>query len=181
MGKNINIILATTISGGIGKDNKLPWNIPEELKKFKEITTNNINKNKKNAIIMGRKTWESLPKKPLPDRLNIILTSNNDYVIDNNNVIISKSIDDALIICENNEDIEDIYIIGGKSLYDTFLFNEKYNKKIRKIYLTIIFIYDKSLCDTFIDLNKILLKYKIDINNKLKNKDNCLYLELENK
>ena len=70
--KDINIIVATSTNYGIGYDNKMCWNIPEELNKFKEITTEVIDKTKKNCIIMGKNTWYSLPKKPLINRINII-------------------------------------------------------------------------------------------------------------
>ena len=58
---------------GIGFENQLPWHIPADLKRFSSITTNNI-------VVMGRKTWESLPEKmrPLPNRLNIVITRNRD-------------------------------------------------------------------------------------------------------
>ena len=77
--KKISVIIATTSSGGIGFNNKLPWNIPEDLRNFKRITSFVNDKSKKNAIIMGRATWESLPVKPLPNRLNIILTNDINY------------------------------------------------------------------------------------------------------
>ena len=66
----IHLIWAQDKNGGIGKDGKLPWHISEDLINFKKITSNN-------TIIMGRKTWESLPKKPLPNRRNIVLSSKN--------------------------------------------------------------------------------------------------------
>ena len=66
---NIHIIWAQDNNGGIGKDNKLPWHISEDLINFKKITSIH-------TIIMGRKTWDSLPKKPLPNRRNIVLSSN---------------------------------------------------------------------------------------------------------
>ena len=62
----IHIIWAQEKNGGIGKNGKLPWNIPEDLQNFKKITLGS-------TILMGRKTWDSLPFKPLPDRRNIIL------------------------------------------------------------------------------------------------------------
>ena len=65
---NIDMIWAQDESGGIGKNGKLPWNISEDLQNFKKITLGH-------PIIMGRKTWESLPFKPLPKRRNIVLSS----------------------------------------------------------------------------------------------------------
>ena len=63
----IHLIWAQDKNGGIGKDGKLPWHISEDLKNFKSLTLHS-------TIIMGRKTWESLPIKPLPDRNNIVLS-----------------------------------------------------------------------------------------------------------
>lgn len=65
-----DIVLARTCSGGIGKNNKLPWKLPSDMKMFQRITTSG----KSNSIIMGRKTFESINKKALPNRLNIIIS-----------------------------------------------------------------------------------------------------------
>jgi dihydrofolate reductase len=69
----IGVIFAKSSNNVIGKDNTLPWHIPEDLKHFKEIT-------QFQSILMGRKTWESLPLRPLPKRINIVLTSNPDLI-----------------------------------------------------------------------------------------------------
>ena len=65
----INIIVAMTKDQGIGYNNKLPWYIPDDLKRFKKLTSNSV-------IVMGRKTWDSLPIKPLPNRINYVLSKN---------------------------------------------------------------------------------------------------------
>ena len=67
----INVIVAHDLNRCIGKDGKIPWNIKGEKKQFKELTTGNI-------VIMGRKTYESIGKK-LPDRINIVITSNENF------------------------------------------------------------------------------------------------------
>ena len=66
----IHLIWAQDLNGGIGKKGKLPWHISEDLKNFKKITLNS-------TVIMGRKTWDSLPFKPLPKRRNIVLSSSD--------------------------------------------------------------------------------------------------------
>ena len=81
---DIHLIWAQDENGGIGKNGKLPWYISEDLKKFKKITSNS-------TIIMGRKTWESLPMKPLPNRDNIVLSSTAQ-----NNVTTYKSYKECL-------------------------------------------------------------------------------------
>ena len=81
--KKFEIIIALNEKNGIGLNNQIPWKCPEDLKFFKEMTNNNI-------VIMGRKTWESLPNKPLKNRINIVLSRNkienlpeNTYHFDN--------------------------------------------------------------------------------------------------
>ena len=76
--KNISLILACTFEGGIGYNNDLPWYIKSDLKKFKDITSKTLDSSKQNAIIMGSKTYMSLPKKELPNRVNIVLTKKNN-------------------------------------------------------------------------------------------------------
>lgn len=70
--KQISLILACTFDGGIGYENKIPWHIKSDLKKFKNITSNTINNLKQNAVIMGSKTYTSLPCNNLENRINII-------------------------------------------------------------------------------------------------------------
>ena len=111
MKKNLSIIVASSLDFGIGFQNKLCWNIPEELKYFRDITSGCINKNRKNCIIMGKNTWYSLPKAPLQNRINIII-SYNDYdkikneITDMKDVVVFKSIEDAFIYIDSNDIIE---------------------------------------------------------------------------
>ena len=118
----ISIIVATDSRGGIGKDNKLMWNIPADLKRFKEITTKNqikINNNINNIVIMGRKTYESIGKE-LPNRANIVLSSKNKCSI---------TFEDILDYNERFPE-EEIFVIGGEQIYKQFL------PHTDKIYLT---------------------------------------------
>jgi dihydrofolate reductase len=105
----ISIIVAVSDDWGIGKDNELLWHISEDLKRFKSLTSGN-------AVIMGKKTWESLPRKPLPNRKNIVLTDNPNETIDN--AITAYSIEDSLSKCTPGEEI---FIIGGGSIYRQFM------------------------------------------------------------
>ena len=104
---NIHIIWAQDNNGGIGKNNTLPWHISEDLINFKKITYNN-------TIIMGRKTWESLPKKPLPNRRNIVLTTKKI-----NNIETYSTIDLCLRTLKD-DGVIDIFVIGGKQIYNSF-------------------------------------------------------------
>lgn len=104
----IIIIAAVAKNGVIGKDGKLPWNIKEDLEHFKELTLNH-------TIIMGRKTFESLPIKPLPKRKTIVVTRNNIEGYDGK-LVVKKTINEAIEYAKNRGD-EKIFLIGGQSIY----------------------------------------------------------------
>jgi dihydrofolate reductase len=105
----ISIIVAIAEDNGIGYRNELLWHIPEDLKRFKNLTFGK-------TVIMGKKTWESLPKRPLPGRKNIVIT---DDPLDNFELSITAySIEDAISKCEKNDEI---FIIGGGSIYRQFM------------------------------------------------------------
>ena len=149
----INIIVAIDNIMGIGKNNKLPWNIPNDLKYFSKLTRGNGN----NAIIMGRKTWESLPVKPLIKRENLILskTLNIDKFINNTTLKSFDTIDNVLKFC-NNKKYDSVWIIGGEKIYKQFINN--YERIIDNIYITYIKeCYD---CDTFFPILKSCWKLK---------------------
>ena len=103
----IHLIWAQDSNGGIGKNGTLPWYISEDLKNFKKITSNS-------TIIMGRKTWDSLPLKPLPNRRNIILSRTNQ-----DNVESYTSYNDCMVKLKK-DNVEKIFIIGGRSIYKLF-------------------------------------------------------------
>jgi len=77
---SLTIIVAATASNGIGLLGKLPWRLPKEIKYFAQVTSH-APEGLQNAVIMGRNTWESIPKKfrPLPGRLNVVITTRKDY------------------------------------------------------------------------------------------------------
>ena len=106
----ITIVVARDIFGLIGKDNTLPWHCKEDLQRFKSIT---IGK----TIVMGRKTFESLPKM-LPNRKHIVLTRNENF--NHEGVEVFHSVDDLLASYQ-----EDLYIIGGAEIYNQFI--DKYD------------------------------------------------------
>ena len=105
----ISIIVAISEDYGIGKDNDLLWKIPEDLKRFKKLTMGH-------CVIMGKRTWESLPKRPLPGRRNIVLTDIPGECIDCG--ITAYSIEDAL---SKSSGCEEIFIMGGGSVYRQFM------------------------------------------------------------
>lgn len=103
----IKIIVAHDENNVIGYKNGIPWYVKDDLRLFKKLTINN-------TVIMGRKTWDSLPIKPLKDRVNIVLSSKDHTSIDNN-VIYCKTLTEAL---KHKKVVNDIYIIGGASIYE---------------------------------------------------------------
>ncbi len=112
-------IVAADLNNGIGLNNTLPWpSIKEDFRFFKETTTQTISPHKQNAVIMGRKTWESLPEqfRPLPDRMNIVVskTINNIHPM---RMLQVPLFDDAVRIGTTIKNIENVYVIGGASIY----------------------------------------------------------------
>ena len=101
----------------IGDSNTLIWHLPEDLKRFKQLTTGN-------SIVMGRKTYESIGK-PLPNRRNIIITRNSDYLVDGCEVV--NSLEEAFLLTDS-----DCFVIGGGEIYKQAL------GKADQIYLTLI-------------------------------------------
>lgn len=102
---NLNIIVAVARNNAIGLNNELLYRLPNDLKRFKALTTGH-------TIIMGRKTFESLPKGALPNRRNIVLSRQEGLHYENAECY--RSLEDALMQCDYTEDI---YIIGGGELY----------------------------------------------------------------
>ena len=108
-----SIIVSVSENWVIGKNNKLLWNLSDDLKRFKELTTGN-------PVIMGQKTFESLPKGALPNRTNIVLTDNDDFTAPD--IIISHSIIDSLAQAKfSNGTNCEVFIIGGGMIYKQFL------------------------------------------------------------
>ena len=105
----ISIIVAIAGNNAIGKDNELLCHIPGDLKRFKKLTLGH-------CIIMGKRTWESLPVRPLKERTNIILTDNHTDHFEGG--VAAFSIDDALQKCGNDNEV---FVIGGGSVYNQFM------------------------------------------------------------
>lgn len=117
----LSLLVAMAKNRVIGRDNKLPWHLPADLKHFKFLTMGK-------TIVMGRKTYESIGK-PLPGRVNIIITRQEGYEVPGATVV--SSIDDALLMCEKIRSINgENFIIGGEELYRQTL------KICQRIYIT---------------------------------------------
>ena len=106
----ISAIVAVDNNWGIGYNGDLLEHIPEDLKYFKALTTGH-------GVVMGRKTWDSLPKKPLPDRTNIIISNKGNLLLENG--AIRLNLDDFLLGIADFED--DVFVIGGGSIYNQLL------------------------------------------------------------
>ena len=115
-------------TNAIGFAGKIPWKCREDMKFFRETTTKTENPDKINAVVMGRKTFESLPA-PLPNRLNVVLTRNP--IIYQGSVIFSNNFEEIIAKLESTPSIETIFVIGGEMIY-----REAINHpKCEKIYL----------------------------------------------
>lgn len=89
---------------------------------FTKMTSTTTDPNKKNVVLMGRNSWQCIPEKyrPLKNRINMVLTRNKDYQIDNKDVIVKHSLEEAIEMLENNEfkeKYEEIWVIGGSHVY----------------------------------------------------------------
>lgn len=121
-------IVATLLPDmGIGFQGTLPWRLSKEMKYFKQVTSSTWDSNKRNAVIMGRKTWESIPARfrPLPNRLNIVISrgfSDNlhlEQIDETKSFYKINSIQAAVKeLNTNHPDVERIYIIGGAEIYN---------------------------------------------------------------
>ena len=103
----INLIYARAANGVIGKDNTIPWHLPEDMAHFKQLTNGW-------PVIMGRKTWDSLPRKfrPLPGRVNIVITRQTDWTADGATAV--PSLAQALTLCHASSEV---WVIGGAQIY----------------------------------------------------------------
>lgn len=176
------MIVAMDEKGGIGYKGNIPWNIPRDLHHFRKITENS-------TIIMGRKTWDSLPRKPLKNRRNIVITSSppppqsvpkNTYFMNeiqmweyllecSNTECVSAETETAWAAEESKSTAESsIFVIGGQSLYNLFIGIAEI------VYVTLV--HKECICDTFFPIEK-LNKYKI-VKNSPKNycaEEDCIY------
>jgi dihydrofolate reductase len=103
----ISIVVAASANNVIGRDNRLLWHLPNDLKFFKNITW-------AMPVVMGRKTFESLGYKPLPGRLNIVITHKENWTADG--VIVAHSLDEAVCLAESHQ-YKELFIAGGGEIY----------------------------------------------------------------
>ena len=123
--EKISIVVAIGEDRAIGKSNELLWSIPDDLKRFKSLTSGH-------PVIMGRKTWESIPEKfrPLPSRTNIVITRDSSYNAPG--AVLAQSFPEALSLARDAEGSDEIFAIGGQQVYECAL------PFAHRLYLTLI-------------------------------------------
>jgi dihydrofolate reductase len=102
----VSLVVAAARNGVIGRNNRLPWKLSSDLKFFKKLTTGH-------AVIMGRKTFESIGK-PLPDRTNLVLSRSESFHVPG--VMVFRNLDEAIIACRNAGESE-AFVIGGAEIF----------------------------------------------------------------
>lgn len=123
-GRSLSAIVAMGLDRAIGFEDDMPWHVPEDLRRFKALTMGH-------PVIMGRTTWESLPKRPLPGRRNIVISSNSETrrKIEEEGAETASSIREAVAMCPPPEEP---FVIGGASVYSRAL------PMLTRIYVTLI-------------------------------------------
>lgn len=138
---NLSIIVAIAQNGAIGKDNDLLWHLSGDLKRFKQLTTGH-------HVVMGRKTWDSLPKRPLPKRQNIVMTNNPDFAADGATVV--HSVNDLFNVLKDCDD--EVFVMGGAAIYKALL------PFCRRLYITRVYRdYEADVYFPTIDMSEFTL------------------------
>lgn len=142
-----DIVVAMDLDSGIGKKGILPWRLSGDLRHFKQLTSQTQNPSKNNIVMMGRKTWDSLPKKfrPLPQRINLVLTHNKNLKFPQG-VLTADNFESGLGLLDGpalQKRIETVFVIGGGEVFQAAL----KDPHCCKIYVTQIL--GRFGCDTF--------------------------------
>lgn len=152
LSKKINLIVACQeLNNGIGINGKLPWISPIDMNHFKKITTTTKDDKKVNAVIMGRKTFNSIGKS-LPGRINYVLTKDenkNNYFELLQNIYYCNNLQQALVHSTTNERVESVFVIGGGSVYEQVMHN--WSEYIDTTFLTTTS--SSTICDTFFNMD----------------------------
>lgn len=141
----IKLIVAVDSDFGIGYKNELLFRVKEDLQRFRELTTGHF-------VVMGRKTYESLPK-ALPERINVVLTRNENYNPKNPSVIVSSDVSKIIShYTQTGEQEKDLWVIGGAEIYNQFL------PYAHEVHLTMIHKYAENV-DTYFPMDKVNDKF----------------------
>ncbi|XP_039492410.1 dihydrofolate reductase [Drosophila santomea] len=142
---SFNLIVAVCENFGIGINGNLPWRIRSELKYFSRTTKRTSDPSKHNAVVMGRKTYFGVPenKRPLPDRLNIVLSTTLQENELPKGVLLCRNLEAAMKALEGKNEVENIWIVGGSGVYEEAMASTR----CHRLYITKI--HQKFECDTF--------------------------------
>jgi len=161
----VNVIVAVSLNNAVGFNNALPWpRIPEDMKWFKRHTANNV-------VVMGRKTWESIGSKPLPNRINYLVTSKS--YIEGADGVITQNIEQSLQLLKDKYPTKKIFVIGGPSLYNSVVnITERfYITWIKQEYIGDTFFNPLQHLDNFEEITCL----KLDAIDNLPSLDFCIY------
>mgnify|MGYP006267895801 CR=1 FL=1 len=161
-----HIILACTLDSGIGKAGTIPWYIPEDMQRFRNITQTTEDPKKQNMVIMGRKTWESLPRKPLFRRRNVVVSRSLQNIEGADCV---TSLEDALQIASKDPTIENVFVMGGAQIYNEALKHPLCDT----IYVTMINA--SFACDIFFDDSLLRDRFELVDLGDVQNQDDIEY------
>ena len=153
----IHLIWAQEVNGGIGKDGKLPWHISEDLQNFKKLTLDS-------TILMGRKTWESLPNKPLSNRRNIVLSRKEVPDVE-----CYASIEECINKL-NNEGIDKLFVIGGSTVYRNFI------QRADELHITDVDEITQGI-DTYFPVTMLKIKNEFEKINETKLNNKAIYTQ----
>ena len=158
----IKLIAATDLHYGIGKNGSLLFKIPEDLRLFKQLTAGNI-------VLMGRKTFESIGCRPLPDRINIVISSTKNY--ENDGAITFDNLETVVECSEQHFPDKDLYIIGGGQIYEQGIkyADEVILTKYNKLYEDADTYFPVDIMDNFSEIEVIMdgsyegIEFKISV------------------
>ena len=138
-------VVAADLGDGIGANGGIPWKLPTDLAHLKRITTDTAVPGTRNAVIMGRVTWDTIPAKwqPLPGRFNVVVSRQRHLALPPG-VTLAGSLEQALVAAREEPDVERVFVLGGSDIYrQAFALD-----RCRRIYLTRVL--GRFECDTFL-------------------------------
>lgn len=132
-------MLAVGENGEFGRANGLPWpRINADMKHFADVTGTTADWQKRNAVVMGRKTWDSIGRRSLAGRAMIVLTSDSS-IESNDDVTVLHSVDECYAWCDSQSDkIESAFVVGGKEIFNAFLYDDQTRHRLSCLYITYI-------------------------------------------
>lgn len=159
---NLSIIVACAQNMAIGKDNDLLWHLSNDLKRFKSLTSGH-------AVVMGRRTFDSLPKKPLPKRRNIVLTHDREFFFEvpetaTGTLEVAHSIPQVLKMVQWEEET---FIMGGGALYRDFL------PLVNRLYVT--WVYADFEADVYFPVIDRSVWQEVELTERMQDEETCLW------